>query len=618
MKYAIILAVKRRCFALDMMNELAALCSKASPFHANENSVFYGLTKDRSIFFFFSSNEGKASELVRGARKDSKSNVLNFYYGDEGLANESLVLPDDALHRYVNSSNGRFSLISINIETNAIAAATTISRIDPIYKFENDNLIAIGTWAYSINEILAKLNIKASGSSHIYPFLNAGFFGNDDTFYNGIKAIRPFCTIYVCEGVLNENYEFAKMLRGDAGNNFEDLKAEGYYNKITQEFIKGIQTFDEQELARIQLSGGKDSRLVIAGLWSAGLNVAANTTDGGSHNFTDVYCAKLVAQELGVSHTLTKTAQAHIEATISPDEFHKRTVDVLKATDFGLISLGNLTYNPAFKEVRVFNGLGGELLRGGYSKGLGKQRITYNPHSLLISKWGRFHKFFYEHASDSYSEYLAKWLDENGLAHDFELAADAAYLYCRMGRWAAALTRSGSLARKPTYPLLDNSFLHSVYSAPVHFRSNDRLLYEVLKRLNPSLADLPLANDYWAFLTPDQVNRMRAKFPDAFRERGDKKSGANLDWRANWVEVISEHLLDFILSHPTSRVFDVVDLAQVERLRNSNLNYGHRFLLFGIYSAVIASSVEFSSGVYSGIDCDYKGVALTDFTISEF
>ncbi|WP_170207208.1 asparagine synthase-related protein [Roseinatronobacter monicus] len=448
---------------------------------------------------------------------------------------------------------------------------------------------------------LGKCRLNASETPDIYSFMNAGFFGNDETFYPRVTAIPPYATLHVSGGRSQEKCEFSELLSGKLGGDDKDYDSSKYFDSITDRFISGFSALKGASSVEIQLSGGKDSRLVLAGMTASGMNVVAKTTDGGSHNFTDVYCAKLVADALKVEHIITKTAQRSVEATISPDDFYTRTVDTLKATDFGLISFGNLGFNRSFRDVRVFNGLGGELLRGGYSKGLTKQKVKYNSHSLLISKWGRFSTFFKKESSERYGNYITDWLEENELSENMPLAADAAYLYCRMGRWAAALARSGSMARIPTYPLLDNSFMEAVYSAPVEYRSNDRLLYEVLRRVNRDLVDIPLANDYWAFWDSEQIEKFKLKWPDAFRSRGDQRSGANLDWRANWVDVIGEHLFDFILSSPSSVVFDFVDRDRLESLRATGVNYGHRFLLFGIYSAVIASSNEFQRGVYSNV-----------------
>jgi asparagine synthetase B (glutamine-hydrolysing) len=431
------------------------------------------------------------------------------------------------------------------------------------------------------------------------------FFGNDDTFYPGIKAIPPYSTFSVSGGNSKEVCDFSRMIFKDNFKSTAISEADKYYDSITEKFVSGMNTFKSDKTLNLQLSGRKDSRLILAGMSSAKLDISANTTDMGAHNFTDVYCAKLVASSLGIQHNLRKIAKREAEATISSDEFYTRTVNTLKATDFGLISLGNLAFNQKFSNNRLFNGLGGELLRGGYEKGLAKLNVKYSPKELLISKWARFSKFFYPEAADAYSSYLDNWLEANGLNENLSLAADAGYLYCRMGRWTGALSRSGSLARIPTYPFLDNAFMKSVYSGPVEFRSNDKLLYEILKRLNPDLAKIPFANDYWSFLSSKDVVEFKNKWPDAFRERNSIQSGENLDWRANWIDIISEHLFDFILSFQESRVFEVLNRKKIEALRLNGLNRGHRFLLFSIYSALIACSPSFQQGVYNtsiGID----------------
>jgi hypothetical protein len=160
-----------------------------------------------------------------------------------------------------------------------------------------------------------------------------------------------------------------------------------------------------------------------------------------------------------------------------------------------------------------------------------------------------------------------------------------------MGRWAAALARTGVLSRRPIYPLLDNRFMSLVYSLPVDTRTNDRMLYEVLRVLDPALADLPLANDYWAFQSKEEVAALKAQYPQAFLERGASEAGPNLDWRANWMTVVGPEIEDRLLRRTPaeSPLFDVVDRTKLACLfDDGRVTYGHRFPLFAMYAATIA------------------------------
>lgn len=612
MKYAFILCLKHDAFASDKTRLLASLCSQASPLHFYERTSSFGTSDDGSIFYYFSTNEEPQLSHLTVSDDDGFKNILNFYYGDAAPVATTIIKPSSTMHRQINTMNGRFSFLSLDLKRNEFSAATTLTRVDPLYKFENSDVISVGSWAYFIHEILARLGIHSGSDCDLYSFMNAGFFGNDDTFFPGVKAITAYATYHVSDRRSNEYSEFSNLLLGKSEGHGGNWSGQDYYESITEQFIKSFTPFAGQTSFEVQLVGGKDSRLVLAGMAASGVDAIANTTDGGAHNFTDVYCAKLVTSALNVRHRITLAAKRPAEATISACDFNTRTINTLKATDFGLISLGNLAFNRNFREYRVFNGLGGELLRGGYAKGLAKQKAKHTPHSLLISKWGRFRSFFSPEASQHYESYVSQWLESNNLSDNLPLAADAAYLYCRMGRWAAALTRSGSMQRRPTYPLLDNAFMLSTYLAPVDLRTNDRLLYEILRRVNKELVTLPLANDYWAFWNSQQVEEHKTRWPQAFRPRGAPESGATLDWRANWLHVIGEHLFDFILSHSNSTVFDIVDRGSIDSLRKHGANNGHRFLLFGIYSALIATSPQYSTGVYSTDSFTLRDVLFTN------
>jgi hypothetical protein len=287
-----------------------------------------------------------------------------------------------------------------------------------------------------------------------------------------------------------------------------------------------------------------------------------------------------------VPSNVRELASSAGDVNMNGEIFHQRTLDILAASDSGIISLGNMAYNPKFRKTSRLNGLGGELLRGGYGKGLNKVKVKYDARSLLLSKWGRYKDLFNSEVVKEYEIWLDQWLENSPRPMSLLEAADFGYLYCRMGRWGASQTRTGALAGIPIYPILDNRLIAMAYKVPVEHRGNDRLLFEIMHRIAPALAKLPFANDYWAFQDENEIENLKKRYPEAFLPRRAKEAGENLDWRSNWIDYLGEYFYEHFFMNCHEELFQIVDRVKLKSLfDDGKLNYGHRFPLFGMYSA---------------------------------
>jgi Asparagine synthase len=196
----------------------------------------------------------------------------------------------------------------------------------------------------------------------------------------------------------------------------------------------------------LSLTGGKDSRLVAAALAAARVPFAARTHGFARH--PDVVVAALIAERLGVEHTVTEPAAPGI-----PDE-----ADVLARLRAAvLVSDGMLSAfentgqpnPPAGHGAAEAGGHGGELLRGGYAQAAWRtpaplgaaaaaelfRRMTTRRLSLLRPGPAR--------------AYLASLTPPAAaLARGPLTALDDFYLVNRAGRWSAA-ARQAYLLRSP-------------------------------------------------------------------------------------------------------------------------------------------------------------------------
>ncbi len=97
-----------------------------------------------------------------------------------------------ALGVQVRNLPGRFSAVVFQPGLNRVAVANSVVRVDSVFLGENDQYEIVGTQASAIAHFLY-------GESRFEPdamfsFLNAGFFGTDETAFAGIRCLPAAST----------------------------------------------------------------------------------------------------------------------------------------------------------------------------------------------------------------------------------------------------------------------------------------------------------------------------------------------------------------------------------------------------------------------------------------
>jgi hypothetical protein len=304
----------------------------------------------------------------------------------------------------------------------------------------------------------------------------------------------------------------------------------------------------------LSLTGGKDSRLVVAALTAARVPFLARTHGFAGH--PDVVVAGLIADQFGIAHTVTQPRPPGV-----PDE-----ADVLgRLRAAVLVSDGMLS---AFENVGwpdpqtaggpvQAGGHGGELLRGGYAQAAWRtpaalgaaaaaelfRRMTTRRLSLLRPGPAR--------------AYLASLAPPAAALARGPLAAlDDFYLANRAGRWSAA-ARQAYLLRSPlSQPLFADRVVRAARAVPLRDRMSDRLHRDVLAILCPALLGLPLAGTGWHGEPRTPATVLTAP-----------PGPAVADWRRDYGEAVAGFLRGYILDHDeASPLFGIVRRRAAEHL----------------------------------------------------
>lgn len=501
------------------------------------------------------------------------------------------------LASHVSALSGRFSALIVDQAEQCFALATPPARIDSIFGYETDDMLYWGNQA-------SVLSLLTQGELHYAPerlltFANAGFFGNDNTPFVGVDAVPSFTTVRVQRGrVYRSSRPVYDLKTRDADWKRSIALAVAPrlgFSWIPRSLDENLRTLAARYVdafaplhanpgrLELALTGGMDSRMLLAGALSAKLELDCFTVSKGALNRADVWVAQRVAEYTGVPHRLVDPAPAGPAKTAGTNRLLYKTVRTLAATDGMLGGTSPVIPNFAYRGGVSMSGQGGEILRGGYGEKVMRPTRALGTHTLR-ALWNHtpapFHRHLVEQQKQEISRLITSFPNELSTVD----LLDCVYVMLRCGRWVAGST-SASTGR--VRPLLDNAVVAAALAVPARVKRHHIPHQRIIAQLLPGLAELPVANKFWYGTTTRRRRAIVAKWPQAFTEkksRAEKRTSSSLS-AENEAE-IKRYLLEGDRLTALERLVDVD--ATVGYLRQKPTNprtYGK--LMMGLYSAAV-------------------------------
>jgi len=489
---------------------------------------------------------------------DERTAVL--YWGSDGSSGpaETPAAPDRD-----RAGASHAGTIWISPARAVLRARTGLARVDPVYLAETPGAVVVSDracWAAAVTGRLGDHDPVMAGA-----FLSLGYPTGAATPFRGVRALAGDHGLRVTAGravIARPGGRHAGT--GDAG--------------VAAALVAAVRPLAEQTVpVELSLTGGKDSRLIAAALTAAEVPFRARTHGFASH--PDVIIARMIAERLGLEHTVTEPRAA----AAGPDPKRPKPPD--QAEVLGrlrsavLVSDGMLS---AFENIGSWvrpdstaavvpvqaGGHGGELLRGGYAQTAWRSPASRRPASAARA-WSsaaaaelfrrlttRRLGLLRPDAAAAYLASLAPWAAAIGAGP--LRALDDFYLVNRAGRWSAA-ARQAYLIRAPlVQPLFSDQVIQTARAVPLQQRMNDQLHRDVLASLGPELLELPLAEHPWQGQRPTADSVLTAR----------PGTSAPPDWRRSQATTgfLREYVLDAGGVAGTGQLFAIVSRRAAERV----------------------------------------------------
>ncbi|MGH9848255.1 MAG: hypothetical protein ACREBD_00225 [Blastocatellia bacterium] len=345
--------------------------------------------------------------------------------------------------------------------------------------------------------LLASLGDVTLDATGCEEFLRTGVVYEDRTLFREVKKLAPATVYRFAHGKLSGAQSYWRMI----DLNPEAFKGEKAVEQLGEKLISAV-----KRIARVypnpvcDLTGGYDSRAIVAAFMSAG--AAFETTVTGAGNDADVVISKRLSKLIG-------TPNWHFEPEGEFSFDHLRQALQLTDGECDLVEYARI--HSLHRKLSVdfdasINGSYGEIARG------------YWWWELLFPKTGKREQIdLYKLASKRYAtDPCSPQLFPPGLGLDLvehfavmisrlnrglidwpnTAQMDHAYLMLRMQRWHGRIASSTDQIWPCLSPYIFRSVLDTALQTSVGARKNSRLVRHLLSRLQPRLAAYPLEPGY--------------------------------------------------------------------------------------------------------------------------
>ncbi len=360
--------------------------------------------------------------------------------------------------------NGWFSGLLIDFRENKIVLFNDRFGLGRIYYHEDAGGFYFASEAKALLKALPhlrSLDMRGFGE-----FFSCGSVLQNRSLFSGISILPPASvwTFRPQQAVKKELY-----FKSEAWENQVQLPASEYYEKLRETFTRILpKYFQGKQQVALSLTGGLDSRMIIAGAAPAPASLPCYTFGGMYRECADVRLSKQIARV---------SRQRHETISITPEFFSKfpsLAEQSVYYTDGAMDVTGavELFANRVAREiapVRMTGNYGSEILRG---------NVVFKAGSLNHSMFDQKFAPFIKSAETTFAT------ERNISRTAFIVSRQVPwYHYARL-----ALEQSQITVRSP---YLDNELVALAYQAPSDIAVNKELSFRFIADCNPALAKIP-------------------------------------------------------------------------------------------------------------------------------
>ena len=208
--------------------------------------------------------------------------------------------------RIAEACDGVYTAIRLD-SSGTGAALTDVLGLRHLYAGENDQVFAVSTQAEAVAQILAQLSGPERDVVGVAGLAFSGFLIGNRTGFTGVRRLDPG------EAVALESTRPAQPARFEvydpapwsSGRDLDSLSRSDLVTLFAAELIEGVRVAAEArvEHRRADITGGRDSRLILAAILQDGLQDRFRFRTLGADDLGDVEIGTSIARALDLDHS---------------------------------------------------------------------------------------------------------------------------------------------------------------------------------------------------------------------------------------------------------------------------------------------------------------------------
>ena len=391
--------------------------------------------------------------------------------------------------------SGSFSIGAVN-QQEGLVGFSSFDNTHPVYCTQGDGICAVSNRALPLARLSrAELDLQSLGW-----LVAAGNLFGPCTAYRGVEKVEAGEAVVA--GIGDARFVGHEIQGGIWPSpdepDLENLESRGW-DDLTERLVDNVRAACESvdHTINLALTGGKDSRLVLALAYAAGVVDRLRIITRGLPSWGDSVVAAEVCRRTGAKHELLvpgtvggmiaarpwSDVQAHVsrfEGMVSPWDSPGTTA-------------------PRSRSV-TFEGIGGELYRGSHAGQF--KRVLPTTVASMQEAFIDYHQPFDPAGvvrpalATQMREWLFRWVADTARRVRLDTLPEKFYVDYRLGHWNGPLFQNVP-AKARVSPLLElvcaREFLKSASLA----RRAERFHYEIMRRAAPKVVDVPFYRDQW-------------------------------------------------------------------------------------------------------------------------
>lgn len=552
---------------LDDARRRAQYAAQFSPIVA-ESTAIQEFDEQSLCASFVNATESAAGAYVHIGEKDKSFVVFNGWPAGNGLSHEpftstvaswiSARLQAESFDEFVRKTTGEWSLLTIS-SAGDLQAAISWPGGEHLYYASLDGVLVISNRAFLCTAALHE-NIPTPNPFFVGWLLteNHAFLSDDGTPFPNIHALHPLKTLEVKRGVTQYTLHERP---------WPNHSSPPSYDQLLEEMARRVEILHRLPRVpfRFSLTGGRDSRLILAAL------VKAQCFDKlrscyliAPDDHPDVIIGKLLADYYGLSfecfsrEASTRTIWENLEVHQFQTEFGVHFWDskgILSQPREGRMggNYGEMFFSH-FKWNQYFGWTGVAAVY--------ESNAYVDPDGILT-----------DHARNHFRQEIRAWWqkrrDEGVLANEIR---DRLHRDGRMWRWVGQGRLAINLGSINTNPIASPAMLDKYLSITYPECRDGRIHYELMNRVDPWIPEQPFAGKGFAKSLTGHAQR-KMHFPPIKRTPAPQITL----WQTQ-----RQELSNYLLSPSKGNFFDLVDKPRLEKLLRRTGPNAHRLKVASI------------------------------------